>query len=72
MQVSIWHPNTALHLQHIWMQTLAEINSESCQRKFSKLLRATMMAPSKVAVLFYWNLRWRPFLGQVANSDLVL
>ena len=60
--VTRWLSNIAFHLRQIWLQTLAEIDSESCQRSFQSFCAP----PSEVAVLFDSNLSRRPFLGQVA------
>ena len=58
----------AFHLRRTLLETLAEIDSESCLASFP-----SFCAPlSEVAVLFDSNLSRRPFLGQVVNLDLML
>ena len=66
--VTTWLSNIAFHLRPIWLQTLAEIDSESCQRSFQSFCAQ----PSEVAVLLDLNLSRRPFLRQVVDLDLLL
>ena len=62
------HPNIAFQLRSIWLQTLVDINSESCHTSFQRF----SAPPSEVAALFDSNLSRRPFLGQVIELDLLL
>ena len=66
--VTTWLSNIAFHLRPIWLQTLAEIDSESCLTSFPSFCAP----PSEVAVLYDSNLSRRPFLGQVVDLDLLL
>ena len=66
--VTTWLSNIAFHLQPFWLQTLAEIDSESCQRLFQSF----WAPPSEVAALFYSNLSRRPLLGQVTFHLLLI
>ena len=66
--VTTWLSNITFHLRPIWLQTLAEIDSESCLTSFPSFCAP----PSEVAVLFDSNLSRLPFLGQVVDLDLLL
>ena len=66
--VTTWLSNIAFHLRPIWLQTLAEIDSESCLTSFPRFFAR----PSEVTVLFDSNLSRLPFLGQVVDLDLLL
>ena len=63
-----WLSNTGFNLLQIWLQILVVIYSESHLTQFPSFC----MLPSEVAVLFYLNLSRCPFLGQVADLDLLL
>ena len=65
MLVTTWLSNIAFHLLQIWLQTLVEIDSESCQTLFPSVCAP----PSEVNVLLYSHLSWLPFLGQVVVLD---
>ena len=61
MLVTTWLSNIAFQLWPIWLQTLVEIDSESCQ---TTLFPSFCSQPSKVTVLFNSNLSRRSSLGQ--------
>ena len=56
MQVSKRLSNIAFYLQPILLQTLAAINSGSCQRISRDRFQAFCVLSSEVTVLFDWNL----------------
>ena len=61
--VTTWLSNIAFHLLPIWLQTLAEINSESCQR-FKVFARHH--PKSLCCSIWIHDLSRHPFLWQVA------
>ena len=73
MQVSTWLSDIAFPLQPIWLQTLFAINSELCQRLFSRdSFQAFSLLPSEVTLLFDWKLSRRSFHRQVIIANLLL